>query len=216
MKNQTIDGKLLFAQNAIANALNTAQVAEALATFGYDEARIREGKALYQKAAELQIKQVKEYGDQYAATDTLNLAKAQANKEYMVHLKIARVALKGDRSAEESLQMYGRRKETLSGWLKQAKAFYENALNTPGVQTALARFGITAEKLQAAQALVADVETKYNAQLKETGEAQAATQKRDEAFDALQEWMGDFMSISRIALEMEPQYLEVLGIVERN
>ena len=214
MKNQTIDSKLLFAQNAIANALNTPEVASALSVFGYDETRLKEGEALYQTASDLQAKQMKEYGDQYAATDALNLAKAKANKEYMVHLKIARVALRGDRGAAESLQMSGSRKESLSGWLKQAKAFYENTMGSADYIKSLSKFGINKKKLEGVQKLVSDVETKLNEQLKEKGEAQAATQKRDDAFDALQEWMSDFIVIARISLETEPQYLEVLGIVE--
>jgi hypothetical protein len=64
------------------------------------------------------------------------------------------------------------------------------------------------------QTLVADVEAKLNSQLKEKGEAQTATQARDEAFDAMQEWMSDFIGIARIALEAQSQYLEMLGIVE--
>ena len=58
------------------------------------------------------------------------------------------------------------------------------------------------------------METKLNEQLREKGEAQHTTQQRDKAFDALQDWMGDFVGISRIALESKPQYLEMLGIVE--
>jgi len=82
------------------------------------------------------------------------------------------------------------------------------------VTTALGGFGITQEKLEAGQQLVNDVEEKMNVQLKEKGEAQNATQERDEAFEELQDWMGDFIAIARIALDDKSQYLEVLGIVE--
>ncbi len=214
MRNQSIDSKLLFAQNAISNAQTNAEIKAALAAFGYDDAKMQAGEALYARAAELQIKQVKEYGEQFAATDALNVAKATINKTYMVHLKIARIALHGDRGAAESLQLSGRRKETLSGWLKQAKALYTNALNSPAVLEALLQFGIAKKELSNGQAQVLNVEAKLNAQLKEKGEAQSATQLRDEAFDELQDWMSDFIAIARIALEDQSQYLEMLGIVE--
>ncbi|MCK5700705.1 MAG: hypothetical protein KAI29_06115 [Cyclobacteriaceae bacterium] len=214
MRNQSIDSKLLFAQNAISNAQTNPEIIAALAVFGYDGARMKIGEALYAKTAKLQVKQVKEYGEQFAATDALNLAKATTNKIYMVHVKIARIALRGDRGAAESLQLSGRRKDTFLGWLKQAKALYTNALSTPAVLEALAEFGITKNKLSGAQAQVFDVEAKLNAQFKEKGEAQTATQLRDEAFDELQDWMSDFIAIARIALEDQSQYLEMLGIVE--
>ncbi|WP_185154506.1 hypothetical protein, partial [Fulvivirga sp. M361] len=160
------------------------------------------------------LKQQKEYGDQFTATDTLNTTKAQANREYMKHVKIARIAARNDRGAFESLQLSGDRKRTLSGWLKQAKAFYANALANADLLTALAGFGITEAKLTAAQLQVLGVEQAFNRQLREKGEAQAATQHRDEAFDALQSWLADFIAVSRIALESESQYLEVLGVVQ--
>lgn len=56
----------------------------------------------------------------------------------------------------------------------------------------------------------------FGCQWADTHETQAATQARDEALDDLQEWMGDFVSIARIALEDQPQYIEMLGIVESN
>jgi len=214
MKTQTIDAKLLFAQNAIENALNVADLQAALAVFGYNKAKIEEGKALYTKAQDLQNKQVKEYGEQFAATDTLQLAKANANKQYMIHLKIARIALKSDRGAEESLQMSGDRKDSLSGWLKQAKAFYSNALSTPSVTDALGKFNIKKNNLQEAQKEVEAVESALNQQLKEKGEAQAATEARDKALDDLQAWIRDLVAIAKIALEDQKQLLEVLGVVE--
>ena len=214
MRNQSIDSKLLFAQNAISNAQTNPEIIAALAVFGYDDAKMKAGEALYTKAAELQVKQVKEYGEQFAATDALHLAKATVNKTYLVHVKIARIALSGDRGAAESLQLSGRRKESLSGWLKQAKALYSNALSTPAVLEALAQFRITKKMLSAAQAQVLEVEAKRNIQFKEKGEAQTATQLRDEALDELLDWMSDFIAIARIALEEQSQYLEMLGIVE--
>ncbi len=214
MKNLSIDSKLLFAQNAIRNAQNYEEIKSALSTYGYDDARLKEGDALYTRAAGLQVSQVKEYGDQFAATDALDLAKAIANKTYMEHIKIARIAMQGDRGTGTSLKLTGIRKVTLSAWLDQTRTFYANALGSSEVIAAMGRFGITREKLETGQELVNEVERKLNSQLMEKGEAQNATQVRDEAFEELQDWMGDFIVICRIALDDRSQYLEILGIVE--
>jgi len=79
---------------------------------------------------------------------------------------------------------------------------------------ALGAFNINKEKMEAGQELVLGCEVKYNLQLKEKGEAQTATKVRDEAVDQLDAWMSDFTGIARITLEENPQYLEMLGIVE--
>jgi hypothetical protein len=54
MRNQSIDSKLLFAQNAISNAQTNAEIKAFLVLFGYDDARVQEGEALYTKVADLQ------------------------------------------------------------------------------------------------------------------------------------------------------------------
>ena len=213
MNQETIDGKLLFAKTALENAKNVKQVSENLVLFGYDGAKLDEGLALYSKTNELNQNQKKEYGEQYQATDALNVVRADLKAQYMRHLKIARIAMKNNRGAEESMQMGGRRKESLSGFLTQAAAFYTNALNDAAVQEALARFNVTKAALKDGKAKVEEVQASYNAQLKEMGEAQQATKDRDAALDELNEWMADFIAIVRIALEGQPQYLEVLGIV---
>ncbi len=54
----------------------------------------------------------------------------------------------------------------------------------------------------------------HRIQGKERGDAQIATQARDAAMDALDQWVSDFIAIARLALEEEPQALEKMGVVE--
>ena len=213
MNNHAIESELLFAKTVITNA-GQPPLSESLAVYGYDEATIQEGEQLRATAQELQAKQVKEYGEQYQATDELASARTNANAHYMVHVKIGRVALAKDRGLWESLLLSGRRARSDSGWLKQAKTFYTNAIGSTAVQEKLGKYNITLEKLQEGQAAVKEVERTLAAQLKEKGEAQQATEDRDFAFDDLQDWLSDFIAIARIALEGKPQHLEMLGIVE--
>jgi hypothetical protein len=214
MTNQSIYSNLVFAQNAITNALEHETVKTALAEFGYDSTRLKEGLDLYEKAARLQDKQRNEYGEQLGATLALTNARMEANKLYMLHLKIARIALRNDRNAAVSLQLEGDRNRSFTGWLEQARVFYANALGDEKIVAALATFNITKEKLEEARSAVNAVELGYNTQMQQKGEAQAATKERDEAFDALQAWMSDYRAIARLALDGQSQYLEVLGIVE--
>ena len=58
------------------------------------------------------------------------------------------------------------------------------------------------------------VEAANLVQEKEKGEAQAATQKRDLALEALMDWLSEYLAIAKVALE-EPQLLEGLSVLQR-
>ena len=68
---------------------------------------------------------------------------------------------------------------------------------------------------QATEALFA-VETAQAAQIKETGEAQAATREHDDAVAALRGFMSDFYCVAEVATEDQPQLREKLGMLERS
>ena len=128
-KNQNrIDQLLLAAQVMTENALADEVIKTALAGFGYSEEKLNAGKKLYEEAVALQNAQKKEYGDQVAATAELNDVWDQARQQYIRTLKIARIAFNKNIKADKATMLFGRRKESLSGWLAQAQIFYANIL----------------------------------------------------------------------------------------
>lgn len=211
----SIAQQLAAAQLALSNARTDPALSGPLADFGYDAARLDAGWALYTAAATAQQRQSQEYGEQYSASDAFTMAWEAAQADYSRYLKIARITLKGERGANAALGLDGVRKKSWAGWLAQARQFYTNALADATALTALARFGVSQEKLAAGQALVDGAEALAAAQKKETGEAQQATQERDAALESLDEWLDDFLAIARIALEEQPQALEKMGILVR-
>ena len=134
----------------------------------------------------------------------------------MVNVRIARIAFKNDVQATATLELNKRRATTVSGWLKQARAFYHALLSNETWKTAMAAFGITEEKLSSGLQLVEDVATTTEQVNKEKGDAQNATEQRDAKFEELHEWISDYEVIVRIALAGSPQLLEKLGIVVKS
>jgi hypothetical protein len=213
---RNIDGLLNSARVAINNALSSPKIQSYLSVYGYSPEKIQQGNALYDAALAAQQQQRVEYGEQIAATATLNQVWETASKSYIKFVKIARIAFKDDAGIATQLGLNGSRKDSLSGWLAQAQQFYGNLLNNSELVTKLNEYGITLEKLQAGFTEILAVEAANLAKTKEKGNAQNATQTRDLAIDALSSWLSDYVAIARIALEEESQLLESLGILERS
>ena len=209
---QRLDQFFNQARIAIDNALSNEQIQAALKEFGCTADQIRAGKALYETALTAQQRQGAQRGDQIAATARLNQARATAHKSYMQLVQLARLAFKTQPGIATKLAIAGPRQKSLSGWLLQAKQFYTNALSDGEIQFGLADYGVTLAKLQAAQAAVEAVEAANSLQEREKGEAQAATQARNAAIAALNDWLSDFLAVARIALADNSQLLEILGI----
>ena len=96
-------------------------------------------------------------------------------------------------------------------WLETIRKFYTTLNEDAALLQKLARFKVTAEDVTAGLAQITVVEKARAEFLRESGESQAATDTKDTAFAQLDEWMGEFYAVARIALEDKPQLLEVLG-----
>ncbi len=208
---KTIDEYLLGLSIAISNSSHE-EIAPALLAYGYSPAELAIGTDLLTNAVDKHQAQVREYGDQYRATDDLHLKLTTAKAIYTKHVDVARVAFKKERGILAEINASGSRKQSHSGWLGQAKTFYKNILEKAELKAGMAKFGQTEAILNSAFDKVNAVETALLKQQKETGEAQTATRTRDKALDALALWSDDFVDIARIALKDEPHLLEILGL----
>ena len=164
----------------IDNALNNPTILSHLSDYGSTAARLRAGRALHEAVTAAQITQQATQGEQVSATAALNAAWETAKASYMPHLKIARIAFKDRGGIATELALTGRRKKDLASWLAQASQFYTNALANEQTWAGLAQYGITAQKLEAAQVKVTDLAAASALQKKRKGEAKSATEKKDQ------------------------------------
>ncbi len=210
---RSIAQQLLDAELAINNTLASPTILAAVGTYGYTAIRMQTAKTLFQEALELTEKQKKEYGDQYEATAGVQRAWDEAAVAYAASLKIARIAFRGNNAARNALGLEGIRKQSLSGWLSEARRFYNNMLRDAELMAAMETFNYTEAKFEAEAALVEAVAAASELQHRERGVAQETTKLRDEKLDALMQWLADFKAIAEIALADSPQQLEQLGWV---
>jgi hypothetical protein len=209
---RAIGRKLKQAQIALDNARTDADLAEALATFGYNPARLQQGNLLREAAQTHMQRQYALYGNFIAAQDAYKESWRQTRLTYMDYIKIARVALKDDRGVRQVLGLAAPRRYDLAGWITQAQLFYKAALADTDILSRLAIFGITSAMLELGRQQVAMVDAQDATRQQQKGSAFDATRQRDAAFVALEEWMRDFVKSARMALKGRPQLLAQLGI----
>jgi len=208
--------RLMNAQVALDNAVNEQEILDEMGYFGYDQAKLEYGRELLGQAMDLIAGQKASYGDQFAATDTVDAAWEEANKVYMKFVKVSRIAFRENRVGIKKLGLKGPRKKAMAHWIVQTRQFYTNALDDFVMKESLAAFGITEEKLEMGLAMVNNVEEMNARQQAQKGDAQQTTVDRNAALEEIQQWIRDFRGVARVALEERPQQLEKLGILARS
>jgi hypothetical protein len=209
----TIEEILFQSGLRINNSLGDQKILNAVTPLGYGPEKLTEGQSLLNEATVLVETQKREYGEVDAAQQVFDDQRTNAHKVYMAVLAISKIAFKGDVQAISTLDLTGRRASTFSGWLNQTRSFYRAILANEAWKTELAKYGQTEEMLTAELAMIDAVATASENKKKEMGDAQNATQERDEKLEELAEWVSDYEVIARIALADKPQLLEKLGIV---
>jgi hypothetical protein len=215
MNRRYIATKLNNIENAIKGALDNPRILSLLILYGYTNDKITVGKKLLEEVIRLTTDQILEYGNQYGATDEQEMLIAAIYAQYMIGVKITRVAFKDQPDILAALGVVGARPRSFSGWIHSARIFYTNLLKLPSAIEIMSDFGYTEERLRKELQDVENVEEVHVKQLKGKSAAQQATKIRDEAFDKLCNWYSDFRAVARIALYNEPQLLEALGIKKK-
>jgi hypothetical protein len=155
--------------------------------------------------------QKKEYGEQYDATKNFNDLASSLHPIYLTHVNYGKLIFEDDKAALKVLGLDGRRKQAEMAYCNQALDFYTNGLSNATYKAAINKRGITDTELTAGKTGFTNLKAMIPVKTKETGEAQQATSKRDEAWDTFDEWFVKFKKYAVLALSGTPQLKEKLG-----
>ena len=187
------------------------QIASTMSEYGYDPSKVAEGKALYESTRLAFDSNQTETDEAAAAYAAFESKKDLLDDTYTAHRKKAKVVFRDDSTTADQLEISGTMPVAYVKWLETIRKFYKISIADTVIQTKLGRLKITPADLNAAQALIPEVESLRSAYLKEKGESQAATSIKDTTFARLDSWMSEFYAVAKIALEDTPQLLESLG-----
>lgn len=213
MKKNTITAEIAGARLAIENAMKHKLIQKRLAACSYDRKKMLEGKVLSEETQMLQSLQEDKYVQQYRQIDAFREQMAEIDELHRKHRLFARLALGDRRSAMKQLKMSGKQKTDIMGQLENLKIFYLLI----GLYTEqMDNFKIAPEELEQTQAMVDAAHSLYQDRIHCKGDAQHATQQRDKKRRELRLWMTQFKKAARLALNDEPQLMEVLGVQVRS
>ena len=182
-----------------------------LAEYGYDEAKIGEGKKLYDEARKTFDANTKETREE--TTASLNFQEKYQNfqKIYITHRKKAKIVFDDNAEAFLQLKLKNIPARVIAKFLEETRAFYQLLNTAETLMTPLKQLKVTEQDIEKQLQLLTDVEQAYADYQKEKGESQQATKDKNNAFDILDKWVVRFVKVAKIALEDKPQLLESLG-----
>ena len=187
---------------------------EKLQPVGYTEARLT---ALLGRVAALENLcevQKMEQAEQNAETRKFNEKKDEIGGLFLKHRGLAKILFKKNLQAQVALNLNTSVKTAYAEWLRQVSNFYSQISKSPELIEEVKKIGITQAFVKHTQKEISSLSTLKESQKKETAEAQASTENRDQAFDALYEEYAELIAYAKILLNGD-QALEMLGIVVR-
>ncbi|MEK6480561.1 hypothetical protein WJR50_23660 [Catalinimonas sp. 4WD22] len=211
MIKRSLDARMAQYHTLIVNASRHPKIKQQMERYGYSEVRMLEGQSLLEQFSTWQDEKKNCYSKRNALTARMKKDIKELKALYMEHLTIARFAFRKDAYMESQLQLKGLRKKDWAGWSSQVFSFY-NSMGEEGL-AGMKKHGAKAEELARGKAMAEALANTYQQNRYNAGDAQSATEKRNEALKALQGWVSDYTKVARVALKDDPQLLEVLGIV---
>ena len=212
---KAISDCLTHAGITIHNTMEDQQIASLVAVYGYGPDKMAEGLAILNKAMSAVQAQVATTGACQTATAELRRITQEAHLAYRGLAAVARAAF-GRTSPTLTTLGLNRPVPTRQGeFVTMATALFDNVLGDPNLAAAVERY-YTADRLTAEKAKITAMDAALQARAAANGAAQQATVDQREALITLQNWIGAFRRIARIALNGQPQLLEKLGILVRN
>jgi len=201
---------------SLTNAGSQPAIAEIMEEFGYGPEKLAEGLAKVGEVRSAFDIRNAEKSESFAAYRAFEAKWDGLSDLYALHRRKAKAAFSKAPVVAEMLAILGSVPRTYARWIETVRTFYTVSLADPEIQQGMTRVKLSTEDLNAAYAMIPELEKARNHYIQEKGETQHATMLKDAAFARLDDWMKEFYAIAKIALEESPQLLESLGRLVRS
>lgn len=205
----TLAQRLDAAELAIRNSLAEPEIQALVLPYGYDLARLDEGRLLFERARNAVRERQIALAAQRAAAETLDASRRAAFAAYRALAGLARATLSP--AAVSGLGLDGRMPRGTAAFLAAAGTLFENA----GRHAILADFGYDAACLENQRACLAAFARADQNQQVARDVARQAGAEQVRALAALHKWMARYQKIARLALRDRPRLLEKIGLAGR-
>jgi len=182
-----------------------------MVTVGYTAEKIAGMNAELSQLETLSQGQIKESADQKEEQNKFDIKRGEINDLFNNHRKLTRILLKSDIHAWVQLQLDTDNPKAYSTWVQLLTNYYAQIAATPALQAKVQNVGITPAIVLAQSQALLDLQKLKESLKNETAEAQAATDTRNRAFDALYPQYSEYIKYAKILLAGN-QALEAIGV----
>ena len=207
---KSLDESIAAIKLALGNA-TLPGIFEVMQTVGYTAEKLDSMNAKLALLEQLTQTKTKEDADQSAEQEKYDSKRADVNKAFVTHRSLSRILFKQDVHARVSLRLEGEMPKAYANWVEMVSNFYGQLSSQPELLTKTTAVGITPAVVTERKQAIADLRTLKESLKKETAEAQAATDARDEAFDEIYPLYTEYISYDKVLLAGN-QALEALGV----
>lgn len=210
MKSESINNQLERAGVMVQNARQHPLIQQQLVDWGYAAQKIAQGETLLQDVQLAQQAQKDSYYHKLDCNRQWKIEWATLQRQYSEHRSVAKTAFRNEPETLMRLRVDRAVARRNADLLDQATDFYTVIT---GKSKEMQKYGIKPDELTQTQAIITSLSALQAQRLQCKGNAESATQKRNEALKKLRVWQREFTRVARMALKDDPQLLEVLGIV---
>ena len=206
----TMDETIVKMKTTFANA-SLREIFTVMVVVGYTAAKIADLKAELTQLETLCQNQIKEHADQSEEQKQFNAKREEINHLFSTHRALARIFFKGDIRAWVALQLDSENPKAYADWVALLTNFYAQCSRNAALQSTVMEIGIKDNIVAAQMQGIAELQALRENLSKETAEAQAATDARDRAYDALYPKYREYLKYAKILLP-DNQLLEAIGV----
>lgn len=209
----TFEMKMENYRSSLQNALDDLEFRQFMDGYGYGEARINVGMAKLQNTSRAEQEKMDKKALQHKATEIAEEKRLKAHATLMFCYASTRLAYKGDLNMLEVLGLDGPVERSFGEWRAQGERYYEKTIGSAEIQAEIAKYNVPRDLLERGRQELGEAVVANDLKIRAKGDAENATQLKNEAYDDLVEWMKDFYNIVEMAFKTNPQLKEKVKIV---